>query len=290
MKKYLYLKINKQAVFFKNIKNINIQNYYILKEKNIIFRIFRKFNMINSILFGMWKFQIKKCDYIILGENGYLPIISKYIKNKNPSCKVIMYYWNILNDEYKKFLEDKNIDEFWTFDKNDSQRYNLKYNPQFYSKDIILNRNEIEQGVIFLGRAKERKNELIKLEKTLNTLGITTNFYIIEKEKDLIGYDKYLEGISEAKCILDYNQEGQVGLTLRPMEALFLKKKLITNNKDIVNYNFYKTNNIFVLGLDDMSNIKEFIDSPYEEVNEEIVNYYDFELWLKRFEENQNEH
>lgn len=290
MKKYLYLKINKQAVFFKNIKNINIQNYYILKEKNILFRIFRKFNMINSILFGMWKFQIKKCDYIILGENGYLPIISKYIKNKNPSCKVIMYYWNILNDEYKKFLEDKNIDEFWTFDKNDSQRYNLKYNPQFYSKDIILNNNEIEQGVTFLGRAKERKNELIKLEKTLNTLGITTNFYIIEKEKDLIGYDKYLESISESKCILDYNQEGQVGLTLRPMEALFLKKKLITNNKDIVNYNFYKPNNIFILGIDDMSKIRAFIDSPYEEVDEEIVNYYDFESWLKRFEGNQNEH
>lgn len=283
MKKYLYLKINKQAVFFKNIKNINIQNYYILKEKNILFRIFRKFNMINSILFGMWKFQIKKCDYIILGENGYLPIISKYIKNKNPSCKVIMYYWNILNDEYKKILEDKNIDEFWTFDKNDSQRYNLKYNPQFYSKDIILNNNEIEQGVTFLGRAKERKNELIKLEKTLNTLGIATNFYIIEKEKDLIGYDKYLESISESKCILDYNQEGQVGLTLRPMEALFLKKKLITNNKDIVNYNFYKTNNIFILGIDDMSKIRAFIDSPYEEVDEEIVNYYDFESWLKRF-------
>ncbi len=246
--------------------------------------------MINSILFGMWKFQIKKCDYIILGENGYLPIISKYIKNKNPSCKVIMYYWNILNDEYKKFLEDKNIDEFWTFDKNDSQRYNLKYNPQFYSKDIILNNNEIEQGVTFLGRAKERKNELIKLEKTLNTLGITTNFYIIEKEKDLIGYDKYLESISESKCILDYNQEGQVGLTLRPMEALFLKKKLITNNKDIVNYNFYKPNNIFILGIDDMSKIRAFIDSPYEEVDEEIVNYYDFESWLKRFEGNQNEH
>lgn len=283
MKKYLYLKIDKKAVFFKSIKNINIQNYYILKEKNIIFRIFRKFNMVNSILFGIWKFKIKKYDYIILGENGYSPKISKYIKKKNPNCKVIMYYWNILNDEYKKILEDRNIDEFWTFDKNDSQRYNLKYNPQFYSKDIILNNNKIKQDVTFLGRAKERRNKLIKLKENLNTLGITTKFFIVEKEKDLIGYDKYLESISSSRCILDYNQEGQVGLTLRPMEALFLKKKLITNNTDIVNYNFYNTNNVFILGVDDMSKIKEFINNPYKEVNEEIINYYSFESWLKRF-------
>ena len=283
MKKYLYLKINKQAVFFKNIKNINIQNYYILKEKNIIFRILRKFNALNSISFGMWKFKIKRYDFIILGENGYSPNITKYIKKNNPNCKVIMYYWNILNDEYKKILEDKNIDEFWTFDKNDSQKYNLKYNPQFYSKDIILNSNEIKQDVTFLGRAKERKNELIKLEENLNILGITTNFYIIEREKDLIGYNEYLESISKSKCILDYNQEGQVGLTLRPMEALFLRKKLITNNVNIINYDFYKPQNIFVLGLDDINKIKEFVDSPYEEVDEKIVNYYDFESWLKRF-------
>lgn len=284
MKNYLYLKINKNAVFFKDIKNINIQNYYILNEKNIIFRLFRKLNITNnSLLYGRWKFKIKRYNYIILGENGYLPKTSKYIKKKNPSCKLIIYYWNILNDENKKILEDKNIDEFWTFDKNDAQKYNLKYNPQFYSKDISLKDNKIIQDVTFLGRAKERKNELIKIEENLNTLGISTNFYIIEKEEDLIEYDKYLENISKSKCILDYNQEGQVGLTLRPMEALFLRKKLITNNKNIINYDFYKPQNIFVLGIDQMSKIKEFIESNYEEVDEKIVNYYDFESWLKRF-------
>ena len=32
-----------------------------------------------------------------------------------------------------------------------------------------------------------------------------------------------------------------------------------------------------------MSNIKEFINSPYEYVDEKIINYYDFEEWIKRF-------
>lgn len=284
MKKYLYLKINKQSIFLKNIKNINIQNYYVLNERNIMYRMCRRFNMVNnSILFGMWKFQIKKYDFIILGENGYVPQISKYIKKKNPDCKVIMYFWNIINNEYRKILEDKNIDEFWTFDKSDSQKYNLNYNPQFYSKDITLKNNEIIYDITFLGRAKGRKDEITKLKECLSLQGITTNFCIIEKEKDLIEYYKYLENISKSKSILDYNQKGQVGLTLRVMESLFLRKKLITNNLNIINYDFYNPQNIFVLGIDKMSKINEFLKSPYQEVDEKIVNYYDFESWLKRF-------
>lgn len=280
----MYLKINKNAVFFENINNCNIENYYIVEQNSFLFRLLRKLNMLNnSLCFGKWKYKVKKCNYIILGENGYTPNISKYIKKKNPKCKIIMYYWNILNDEYKKILEDKNIDEFWTFDKSEAEKYNLKYNPQFYSKKIISPNTEIKQDVVFMGRAKDRKKELKKLEEIIKKLSIKTNFFIIEKEKDLIKYNEYLKQVYASKCILDYNQEGQVGLTLRPMEALFYQKKLITNNKDIINYDFYNSNNIFILGIDDMNKIKEFIDSPYQEIDEKIVNYYDYESWLKRF-------
>ena len=244
----------------------------------------------NSVFFGAWKFIIKKYDYVIVGENGYSKKISEFIKKKNPNCKIIMYYWNVLNEEYKKILDDKNIDEFWTFDKQDAKRYGLKYNPQFYTKAINLKKNDIEKDLVFLGRAKNRKNDLLKLQVQLEDKGIISEFVISEKEKDIMPYDKYLTLISKSRCILDYNDEGQTGLTLRPMEALFFKKKLITNNKDIINYDFYNPNNIFVLGLDNIDDIKEFIEKEYEEIDEKIIDYYDFEQWLKRFEEKQNEH
>ena len=99
-----------------------------------------------------------------------------------------------------------------------------------------------------------------------------------------MSYDKYLELLSESNCILDYNEKGQSGLTLRPMEALFLEKKLITNNKDIKNYDFYNPSNIFILGENNIEDIKEFINKPYEKVEQKIIDYYDFEQWLSRFE------
>ena len=32
-----------------------------------------------------------------------------------------------------------------------------------------------------------------------------------------------------------------------------------------------------------MDNIETFLNSPYEKVDQEIIEYYDFESWLKRF-------
>ena len=48
-----------------------------------------------------------------------------------------------------------------------------------------------------------------------------------------------------SRCILDSPQAGQLGLTIRVLEALGAKKKLITTNKDIKNYDFYKEENIY---------------------------------------------
>ena len=51
---------------------------------------------------------------------------------------------------------------------------------------------------------------------------------------------------SNSRCVLDSAQEGQMGLTIRVLEALGAKKKLITTNEDIVNYDFYNEENIYV--------------------------------------------
>ena len=67
------------------------------------------------------------------------------------------------------------------------------------------------------------------------------------------------------------------------MEALFLERKLITNNTDIKNYDFYNHDNIFILGEDNINEIKEFINKPYKKIDQDIIDYYDFDQWLNRF-------
>ncbi len=278
---YIILKNKKDIYFFNKIsKKYNIEELYFLNTDKPLFKLLKKVKI--SIL-GKWKNEINKYDKFIIFESLYNEKVAKKIKRTKKENKVIVYFWNYIDDNNKYILNDKNIDEFWTFDKNDAQKYNMKYNPQFYTKNVKIQDEQNKYDVLFLGRPKTRKKDIVDLEKKLKEEGIQTNFKIIENEKDYVSYDEYLKMIAESKCILDYNQEGQVGLSLRPMEALFLERKLITNNTDIRNYDFYNHDNIFILGEDNINEIKEFINKPYKKIDQDIIYYYDFDQWLNRF-------
>ena len=278
---YIILKNKKDIYFFNKIsKKYNIEELYFLNTDKPLFKLLKKVKI--SIL-GKWKNEINKYDKFIIFESLYNEKVAKKIKRTKKENKVIVYFWNYIDDNNKYILNDKNIDEFWTFDKNDAQKYNMKNNPQFYTKNVKILDEQNKYDVLFLGRPKTRKKDIVDLEKKLKEEGIQTNFKIIENEKDYVSYDEYLKMIAESKCILDYNQEGQVGLSLRPMEALFLERKLITNNTDIKNYDFYNHDNIFILGEDNINEIKEFINKPYKKIDQDIIDYYDFDQWLNRF-------
>lgn len=278
---YIILKNKKDIYFFNKIsKKYNIEELYFLNTDKLLFKLLKK---IKIFILGKWKKEINKYDKFIIFESLYNEKVTKKIKRTKKENKVILYFWNYIDDNNKYILNDKNIDEFWTFDKNDAQKYNMKYNPQFYIKNIKIQGEQNKYDVLFLGRPKTRKKDIVDLEKKLKEEGIQTNFKIIENEKDYVSYDEYLKMIAESKCILDYNQEGQVGLSLRPMEALFLERKLITNNTDIKNYDFYNHDNIFILGEDNINEIKEFINKPYKKIDQDIIDYYDFDQWLNRF-------
>ena len=235
--------------------------------------------------FGSWKKHIKKYKQIILGENWYCWELSKYIKEQNPKCKVIVFFWNkLLLQPYFDILKDPNVDEFYIFDEEEAKKYNLKWNSTFYSKRMSIEKNKIKNDIVFIGRAKDREKQIKDLEKELKKQKIKTDFKIITDEKDIIEYSDYLEMVSKSRAILDYNAYNQSGLSLRVMESLFLKKKLITSNKNIKKCDFYNKNNIFILGEDKLSDLYKFIHSDYQEIDEKILDYYDFDNWIQRFE------
>ena len=69
-------------------------------------------------------------------------------------------------------------------------------------------------------------------------------------------------------------------MTMRTIEILGLKRKLITTNKDIVNYDFYNSNNILVIDRDNPKFDISFIEKPYIELKEEIYKKYSLENWI----------
>ena len=176
----------------------------------------------------------------------------------------------------------------------------MNYSKTFFTPRPELTSNENQEysyDVFFVGEDKGRYEKLTKLRDYLNSLGLKTSFTIVRDHKLFVEnrgfkkrqYDQPIPEKEANKCIMqskilvDLYQRGQTGLSQRAVEALLNKKKLITDNQNIKNYDFYRDNNIFVLNKNNMCEIKDFLKKPYEEVDEKILKEYSFDAWFNRF-------
>ena len=99
-------------------------------------------------------------------------------------------------------------------------------------------------------------------------------------QRNNISHKKMLEHYKDSKVILDLMRDHQIGLSFRVFEAMALEKKIITNNQNIKNYSFYNPNNILILN-ESFSNInKDFFNTPYQSLKEDVYNQYTLENWV----------
>ena len=62
-----------------------------------------------------------------------------------------------------------------------------------------------------------------------------------------------------------------------------IHRKLLTNNPAVRNYSFFRPQNIFILGEDDISRLPEFLHSPFEPLPSDVVDSYDVNSWVDIF-------
>ena len=138
-----------------------------------------------------------------------------------------------------------------SFDQNDCKKYNLIYHHLVFSSyqgDLV---EMPESDVYFVGKAKNRLSEIIKVYKILREHGLKCDFHIsgvpVQNQiyGDEIDYDPHityndnLQHILHTKCLLEVMQQGGAGFTQRGCEAVCLDKKLLTNNSEIKEAPFY---------------------------------------------------
>lgn len=305
MEKILYLHIYGENEWFNDERNkySHVDAKTIFKSKSLFSKLVRnvfkklKLPMI-SMFFSDWKYDIKNYNSVVILVNKYSSEVCRYI-NKKSNCKIIHWYWNSIEKDFDPNLIKNDYSQIWSFDEADCDLYGINKINQYYFKTFKLPDYNIINDVYFVGGDKGRLRNLIELERVLNNAGLRTNFHITKTEESSddqykfereISYEEVLKGIAKSKVILDYNQECQNGLTLRPLESIFHSKKLITNNYNIKKYDFYNKNNIFILGEDDLETINQFVNSPYVDIDSKIIEKYDFGNWIKEITlENKNE-
>lgn len=89
-----------------------------------------------------------------------------------------------------------------------------------------------------------------------------------------------IEISQKSRCIVDIQHSNQTGLTMRTFEMLGLKKKLITTNRTIKDYDFYNDNNICIIDPNNIQIPEEFLLTPYEPISYEVYDKYSLKNWV----------
>ncbi|WP_459127764.1 hypothetical protein [Latilactobacillus curvatus] len=274
----------------------------IFNKKNLLIKIFCRIDRVletnfASLFFKKWKNNLSQYhDVIILAQPDSVQV-TKYINHYYPEINVRIWYNNIVEKEVNPSKFKKTSGILYSFDRNDSEKYNLHYVNQYIDltpieevKNSYTDRDYL-YDIAFIGRSKGRLPQLLAYKKLFDEANFNTFYHIVISGEDRfeknysfqkeLSYKEMLTLQSKARIILDILQDGQYGITLRPLEALFMKKKLITNNRNICNEDFYNSNNIFVL-TDKTTPLQliEFMKRDFEEIPVEVTKKYTFKGWI----------
>lgn len=251
-------------------------------------RLLKGIGFIPKSMLGSWIREVNQFDYIILPANPYSKLIAETI-HKVYLKKVIHWYWNPVSKTIDPNALRPLGDFLVTFDKKDADKNAMIYQQTYYFSTIKLKETSILTDFIFVGADKGRLEKILEIKNQLEDAGFSCLFHITDDGKEPnskyeysepISYEAMLNKISGSKVIVDMVQEGQSGLTQRPLESVFLNKKLLTNDINIRFQKFYKKENVFIVGYDAIEELGEFMESRYFPVSDEILAEYDFSNWL----------
>jgi len=247
----------------------------------------------------LWRpYHITESDIIICNDwqfrRSFQPTL---IKNFNG--KKVLLVRNLVDADFMRSIEGV-FDKVYSFDAAQCEAFGMDYLHQFfpYGLDDAKRLNQHIEApnsaptCFFLGRDKGRTAAIESIAKKLREVNCVADFHIV-KDKDTPGvsefhiddglsYDENIEKSISADILADINQEGQTGITLRVLEAIFFNKKLITSNPAIKSQAFFRPENIFIINQDSFDDLDRFIKTAPTAIPADILHEYSPDYMLEK--------
>ena len=272
-------------------------------------------------------------DYLLVIRGNVLTEQTIHeLKNKalKSSGKSIYYAWDSFENMRHGGEIGRLFDWRGTFDSVDAKNSELNYQllPLFYSDEFDANRLPLEGKLspevtdevydyVSISAFFPFRYKYFKAFKKANPdkklclkLYLAPSVYRGKKLKDpklvknldmdIISFEPFTPGeirdmVRNSKAVLDLAHEQQQGLTMRTMETLGIKRKLVTNNIYLKDYEFYNKSNDLILAdlsakADEAESTgdysafvlpgAEWLDIPYAE-DEDIRKKYSIHSWIE---------
>lgn len=264
----------------------------------------RRFNNKRRLPFKrIWYSRILKGLNIYSGDENYLIIYDRnkllfdlnffnYVRKKNPRIRIAYLFSNIV--KYTGALNmgivnklNMYFDKVFAFDKTDAVKYNFSYFPLIYTKSVPMDNKEPEYDLFYIGKAKDRYEQLIRVFEKAQEEGLKCDFNIVgvPKEKQLyrdiihydqpLSYQEVLKRMNNAKCIVDMIQGQSTAFTIKTCEAIIYDKKLITSNENVKTELFFNDNMMMVFSGE--SSISDFLlreTTPFNKSSKDLFSPY----------------
>lgn len=226
------------------------------------------------------------------------------LKTYAPQAKLILYMWDSLKNKRNAASILSCFDSISTFDPADAQKYGMKLRPLFYiDKYASEFQTNFEYDFLFIGTAHSDRYLLVKkiIEKLPSNLIVKTHFFlssrklfwlkkVLHKEfrKVKLGDISFLplnqhdvaKLVGKSRVVIDINHPQQIGLTMRTLETLGARRKLVTTNEDVTKYDFFREENIYVINRNNPVIPEEFIKQDLISLESKILFKYSIEGWI----------
>lgn len=259
--------------------------------------------------------QTKKNIYdlvlVIKGEAFSAEKIRRF-KEINTNSNFVYYTWDSLKNFKNGIEKIKLFDKAYSFDRLDAESIDsvvhlpLFYIPAYESMGNVI-RSKLDIDLLFLGSIhSDRYPVMMRISRAarvaLSHISIHTHFFyqsrwvfLVKKlidtnfrhipwgdiEWSSLNEKDTLSLVSRSKVIVDIHHPGQTGLTMRTIECIGAKKKMITTNAEVVNYDFYNKNNILIVDRENPVVDENFFKEGYIPLEDAIYKKYSLKTWIR---------
>ena len=203
-------------------------------------------------------------------ESSYMYPVKylRWLRDKK-RVKIVFVLLNPISVISKGAAERLDIaDVIFSYDRTDCEKYGYEHFLTIFSMntfnklvDVKVDRDLYD--VVYVGTINNRLEKIERIVDYFNEHCISANINIVASSTEDIppkhyginypeymSYEKIIALDKQSRCILEVLNADQHGVTRRTMEAIALRKKLITNNSEVVNMPFYDSKLIKVLDKD----------------------------------------
>lgn len=247
-------------------------------------------DLLDPVYFNFFHPKLKEYELIIFLDYGFEMEMAIRVRSYT-KAKMVLFFWNHFKEEHFQLLKQAQnnsaIDEVYHFDRLEAKELGILHNSSFYSKNMKMPDVEITSYLFFGATDNGRKEQAESYKKKFEQQELKTNHFILPSrgndQPNYLSYAEYLELTAHSRGILELLRAGQRGVTLRTFESIYFEKKLVTSNEAITSYRFYSPKNMFLLQGRELDELSTFLHTPYQAVENELLDFFDASHWAQRF-------